>query len=657
MKFRIGNKLLLLFLVVALVPLSGVSYLTYRDAEKNYRKEATASLAVIAESKANGIKSYLLERMKDITVLSHTPSLIDAMERFEAAFDREGLDSRRYQAVEKEWGPFLIQYKGATGYQDLFLISPEGDAVFSVEKGEDLGSNYLTGPYKNSELAEVFDRARTLLETEVSDFGYYPATNEPAAFLAAPIFKEGHFVGVVALQMSNQEVYQAVQDYSGLGETGETIVGSRIGNQVIFVAPTRQDPFSAFRRRLVIGSHELLPLQEAAQGKRGSGISIDYRGKKVLAVWDYLPSFRWGIVVKIDSAEVFKPIAAMRNRFVVIMTLTTLMVILLSLFTAKSIAKPIRTLQEGTEIIAQGDLTKQIPVTTKDELGLLTDAFNKMTLNLKRSMQDLERRRKESEEREKQLKETQAMLVQAGKLTAMGQLGAGIAHELNQPLTAIQGLSQTMFGRMKSTDPYRQPLEKVIEQAKRMTKIIENIRKFGREAKGEVEPVDIHQTLEDALMLVSAQLKHHGIEVIKEYADSLPSVQGNANQLQQVFTNLLTNACDALDEVGLGGRIWMITQCRGAEARSVEVVFKNDGPSIPEKDITEIFNPFFTTKPPGKGTGLGLSISYGIIRDHHGSIEVENLKEGGVEFRISLPLSENTENTASPTDPIFAKIL
>jgi PAS domain S-box-containing protein len=265
-------------------------------------------------------------------------------------------------------------------------------------------------------------------------------------------------------------------------------------------------------------------------------------------------------------------------------------------------------------------------------------------------MKDLARRRKEIEEREKQLKETQGMLVQAGKLSAMGKLGAGIAHELNQPLTAIKGFAQVMLGELEENSPHFKDINKIVEQSARMAAIIDNVRAFARETKEEAKkPINIHKPIEDALMLVTAQLRNHGVEVIKNYEaggteagkQGFSKVMGNSNQLQQVFTNLITNARDAL-EGQQGGTIWITTeqiQNPKTKIHNVIVFFKNNGPEIPDDVKDHIFDPFFTTKEVGKGTGLGLSISYGIIKDHKGEIEVCSAPDG-VAFKILLPIAE-----------------
>jgi len=232
---KIVTKLVVSFLLIALVPMAIVSSLAYFSAKQQLTERVTKGLLAAAESKAYQIEGYFLARKRDVTTLSHTPTVMDAMERFNKVFEMRGsgfarpsvgrggieskasrsphqsewLDSLEYGEVDRQVRPFLTYYQESAGFSDLFLISPKGDAVFSINKGEDLGSNYKAGAYKDSELAKVFDHASTLLETEVSDFGYYPATNESAAFIASPIIKGGAVIGVVALQMSNKEVLPA----------------------------------------------------------------------------------------------------------------------------------------------------------------------------------------------------------------------------------------------------------------------------------------------------------------------------------------------------------------------------------------------------------------------------------------------------------------
>ena len=385
-KHKIATKFLAWFLLVALLPFCVVGYITYRIYEKSLTEGVLNNLISIADNKANQIENYIIEREKNVASLAHIPAIVDAAKEYEAAFIKKGKMPWRYSpefiAVDKKFRPFLTYYKETFGFSDLFLISPQGNAVFSVMQGEDLGSNYYTGVYKDTELAKVYDRAKTLLETEVSDFEFYPATNQPAAFLAAPVLKEGLVVGVMVLQMSNEEVYKLAGDYTGLGETGETVIATKTGDKAVFLTPLRHDPNAAFKRRVSIGSKENIPIQEAVQGKKGVGKYIDYRGKEVLAAWRYLPHLRWGMAVEMDTEEVFTPIVKLRSLIVAIGSITIFMVILIALFISRTISAPIVRLTETTRLIAGGDFSKSAIISSKDELGQLAGAYNEMVKKL-----------------------------------------------------------------------------------------------------------------------------------------------------------------------------------------------------------------------------------------------------------------------------------
>ena len=256
---------------------------------------------------------------------------------------------------------------------------------------------------------------------------------------------------------------------------------------------------------------------------------------------------------------------------------------------------------------------------------------------------DITERKQAEEDREKayhKLKQAQEELIQSSKMAAMGQLASGISHELNQPLTGIKGFAQAMFMEASEDSPTRSDLNKIIEQADRMDKIIKNVRFFARKSEFKMEPLDINIPIEDSLMLLSEQLRVHNIQVEKTLAKNLPKIKADSNQLQQVFLNLITNARDAIDSLKKpeGGKL-VIKTFLSQDSKSIVIIFEDSGCGISEENLSSIFNPFFTTKSPGGGIGLGLPIAYRIIENHRGRIEVESAEGKGSLFKISLPLN------------------
>jgi PAS domain S-box-containing protein len=237
------------------------------------------------------------------------------------------------------------------------------------------------------------------------------------------------------------------------------------------------------------------------------------------------------------------------------------------------------------------------------------------------------------------LKDAQEELIQSGKMAAMGQMAAGISHELNQPLTGIKGFTQAVLMDLDKDSPIRQDLNRIVEQADRMDKIIKNIRLFARKSEFKTEELDINKPIQDALMLLSQQLKLHNIRVNRALAKGLPKIKGDPNQLQQVFLNLITNARDAMDSLNSAdAKELTIKACLSQDKKNIEITFQDTGCGISPKDLKNIFNPFFTTKSTAGDIGLGLSIAYRIIENHKGRIEVESQVGKGTTFRITLPI-------------------
>ena len=258
-------------------------------------------------------------------------------------------------------------------------------------------------------------------------------------------------------------------------------------------------------------------------------------------------------------------------------------------------------------------------------------------------MSDLKETTEEVQRREQELREKQEQLVQAGKLATLGELTTGVAHELNNPLNNIglfigNAIDLIALG-LADPNPERilQELHSALHQVRKATEIISHLRTFGRATSVSREPVSITQVIRRALSLVQEQLRLRQIEVKLRLPEEEVIVIGNAIQLEQVFINLLTNARDALAHTTRK----IITIGCTKQANAVNIRFCDTGPGIPVGLEQRIFDPFFTTKEVGAGTGLGLSITYGIIKEHQGTILVENCPDEGALFLIQLPLEHD----------------
>ncbi len=296
------------------------------------------------------------------------------------------------------------------------------------------------------------------------------------------------------------------------------------------------------------------------------------------------------------------------------------------------ITQSIARLTDATRVIGQGDFGVHVDLKSRDEMGQLADSFNRMASELR--------------QREEALKRAQAQLIHSEKMAAFGQLGAGIAHEIKNPLAGIQGIVQLTARGLEPDDPMAEPLATIEKETRRCRAIIDNLLKFARQDHVSMGPVEVGPVVEDATAIMRHQMALNQVALRVSVAPDLPRILGNANQLQQVVMNLMLNAQQALE--GRTGAVEVNVARAGDEA--IEIRVRDDGPGIPEEIRSRIFEPFFTTKPTGQGTGLGLSVSFGIVREHRGMIAVESEPEKGSTFVIRLPALPPGQDSAAGTE-------
>ncbi len=286
------------------------------------------------------------------------------------------------------------------------------------------------------------------------------------------------------------------------------------------------------------------------------------------------------------------------------------------------------------------------------ELNLLAAVGNQIASTIDKALL-----LKETQDAYESLNLAQEQLLQSEKMAAVGQLISGVAHELNNPLTAILGYSQLLQSEELVNSRCSDYIEKLYKQAQRTHHIVQSLLSFARQHKPERKSVEVNQILEDTLILREYDMKLNSIRIHREFEPNLPLTAGDFHQLQQVFLNILNNAVDAVIEKGKNGEIWIRTVLAGNRLR-VEIT--DNGPGV--KDPHRVFDPFYTTKPVGKGTGLGLSICYGIVKEHGGEIQVRNSPPRGATFAIVLPIlavsnATQNEKASAPKGMVTGTVL
>ena len=314
--------------------------------------------------------------------------------------------------------------------------------------------------------------------------------------------------------------------------------------------------------------------------------------------------------------------------FLAIALLGALVAFGLAYFISGRISVSIKKLAAASEQVAHGNLDARVEIRSQDELRELADAFNFMAAALKK--------------RDEKVREfTTRRIMESERLAHIGQLAAGVAHEINNPLQGIVTYSHLLLERVSTENGTRQSLEKIVKQANRCRDIIRGLLDFARQRKPEKRLSNVNRVLEECVSLVDNQVLFHNIQIVQHLSPNLPQVFMDPSQIQQVFMNMILNADEAMNG---GGQLTLTTRHVPADG-AVEAEFTDSGHGIKEEDLDRIFSPFFTTKEVGHGTGLGLAISYGIVKEHKGTITVESEEGHGATFTIRLPLSSEPEDT------------
>jgi two-component system, NtrC family, sensor kinase len=723
----IAAELGLTFLVVALAPIL-TAYVVANDIfSRSIHEQKLEALTAIADAAQDRVETYVRGLITDTTTLARVPDLVELLRRPEPL-------------IQPDVGTlsFLSGFSEAKGYYDLLLVDQAGTIRFSLKREDDLGGHVQDAQLAGTQLAATLDAANTLLQTEVSNFAWYPPSQELAAFLAAPIFDDGVIIGNLVMQIDNQELNAIVNHYGGLGETGELLAATLGEDGLVVAAPSRHAPDLPER---TLDPAAFAPLQAAMQGQAGSGRFVDYRGQDSLGVWRYLPSLNWGLLVKIDTAEFQAPIQRFARISQAVMLASVGLVLFGVWLANRLVSRPIVQLAQSVTRLEHETLPERLQVPARHEIAALVAAFDHLIASVRVHQTELEarvaQRTAELAEANRELQhsnielattldtlqKTQSQLVESEKLVALGQLIAGVAHEINTPLGSIASSIETLTAAYQEQDRFlalfatlspllrerflelltlaaagsnlslkekrdlkkdyekrlagravpqpRQvadllsqlpPLEierfvplledekaaailEHLRQGSHIHRACQNIRTAADKARkvvfalksfarydhtGVKTPTNLRESIETILTLYHNQMKQ-AIDLQTDLPEE-PPIPAYADELGQVWMNLVHNALQAMDykgrlEIGLR-----------QDADWARVRITDSGCGIPEAIRERIFQPFFTTKPAGEGSGLGLDIVRRIVDKHQGEIRLESTVGVGTRVEVWLPV-------------------
>ena len=389
---NISRRLLLLFLVVSVLPLALFSYLNLQQDEATLRAEALGRMSDLADKKAIQVKSYLAEQVQDVRFLACDPRMMGSIASMQKAY-AAGRRNAVYAMEDAGLHQYFGRYVEETGlFHDVFLITPQGEVVYSQKQEADFATDLLDGPYRDSQLAQAFRAARMTLEPVISGYEVYAPSRAPALFIAAPIMVDGQFKGVFAVQLGNELFYRVATDATGLGLSGEAVFAQRDGDGMLYTTPLKYSPDAAMKFKMGLQQTKTTPMFGALSGESDEGVKLDYRGKPVVAAWRYLPELGWGMVVKIDADEVFAPVYQQRTLLLEVLLGLLLFAGLVAYYFGRQISVPLDGLARTVDEVAKGNLGKRADESAPGELGLFARAFNQMAENLQALYRTLEER-------------------------------------------------------------------------------------------------------------------------------------------------------------------------------------------------------------------------------------------------------------------------
>ena len=372
-----------------------------------------------------------------------------------------------------------------------------------------------------------------------------------------------------------------------------------------------------------------------AQGKPFTGVAYvvnEWFITRYIPLFNHRSSVVGMLYVGARRATFIELQRTLLSRIVLVALVAIVPVALLSLPIARMITRPLEEMARVSRQVAQGDTQVRVPDRGVGEVAVLGQAFNTMLA---------------------ELEETQAQLIRREKLVSMGQLAAGVAHQLNNPLGSILLFSDIVLHDLPQDVPSREDVQMIAQEARRAKEIVTALLNFARQQKVWAQSTTLDTMLHELVERARQQPAYERIQIVEQIAPDLPQIEADPAQLPNVFVNLMENSADAMPE---GGTL-TIRAYLSRDHQSVAVEVEDTGCGIPPEHVSQIYSPFFTTKPFGQGTGLGLSIVYGIVKMHHGAIQVKSEVGKGTTFTITLPvhLPKNATQTPLAEDTLLGE--
>lgn len=617
-------------------------------AESKVRNDLAAAWMVYNE-KLNGIR--------DVVRLS-------AAREFLAEFFKTGRRAeaaKRLDAIRREYGLDILTLTDARGRVALRALRPEafgedraGDPFVkrALLKETPAGTGILPRAVLLEESPDLAERAYFQF-VETPKAAARPGDHEENGMLlqaAAPVLDgDATVIGALYGGVLINRNYEIVDRVKDIVFRGEKYKGQDIGTVTIFQGDLRVSTNVLDAQGLrAVGTRVSREVEQAVliDGGRWVGPAFVVREWHITA-YEPIRDFDNRIIGMLYVGTLEWPFLDLRNRVMATFTgiagLCVAVLLALLWLVSATITRPLLNMVKATDTIAKGDLSHRVEIGSHDETGLLAASFNRMTESLAQANENLEQwgrmLERRVEERTSELREAQNALVQSQKLASLGKMAAGVAHEINNPLTSISINAHLLLEDRGPDDADRDALTLIAEETARCAQIVKGLLEFSRQTPTEATDADINDIVERTIQLLEKQASVRNVKIVKDLNKSLPLIVIDKNKMQQVVSNLVINACEAMPD---GGTLTIVT-APSADQRQIVIRVADTGVGIPKSNMDQLFDPFFTTK--SHGTGLGLAVSYGIVHQRGGTIDVESEVGKGSIFTVKLPVEETAPDS------------
>jgi two-component system NtrC family sensor kinase len=600
--FTLKTKLMLFFLVLALVPISIIGIFSINNTEELVINLVLRQLKNVATDKVAILERWLSERKADMQVITGTSILKTMNPEMIASY---------LNLIQNHYGV----------YKDITVVAANGDIIFSSHDIKPI-----------SDIPKWNDSA-TGEQLFLSNIVHLPEEKESSFIIAAPIFANDKLLGTVYGRVGTNKIITFILSVA-LGKTGECYLVDKNGTFLAHKEPDRilkENISQSESFKNIFGSRDLKQTY------------LDYRGVEVFGTFQKVRGTDWYLVVEQDRDEAFQSVDALKRYIYFTIIIFISSAFLLTWIISSHIVKPIRALSQSADILADSEFDKGIIKSDRqDEIGILFRAFENMAHEVRKRQSNLEQ---EVNLKEAELKETDLILKQikliaerSEKFAAIGRLGAAVAHEIRTPLTSIKLFLESVQGEIEISPEYEEDLTIAMGQIKRIEAAINRFLDYTKPQELIFSEIDIAQLIEEVVFMVRPMANKQECRLDVKIEKNLPKIDGDKKFLEEAMVNLFVNSLEAMPN---NGEIFVTAtrdsfDSNGQIVPCIRIDIRDTGLGISNEHMELIFDPFFTTKT--SGTGLGLPLVINTIKRHGGDVRVKSHEGSGAVFSLFLPV-------------------